>query len=115
MNAIDALKHPYFTSPPLPARPGELPRFEDSHEFDRRQFRGQRPKAPARAAGSTSFNSDGYPPTNLGPRAGFGQGNARIPGAARGPRLPPSSIVGGSRRLGDVCAIMPNEEFPKIN
>ncbi|KAJ5787436.1 hypothetical protein N7457_002426 [Penicillium paradoxum] len=43
INAIDALKHPYFTTPPLPAQPGDIPKFADSHEFDRKKFRSQRP------------------------------------------------------------------------
>ncbi|RYC59828.1 hypothetical protein CHU98_g6398 [Xylaria longipes] len=36
INAIDALEHPYFKSSPYPARPEDIPTFEDSHEFDRR-------------------------------------------------------------------------------
>ncbi|QQK44991.1 Serine/threonine-protein kinase bur1 [Penicillium digitatum] len=39
INAMDALKHPYFTTHPLPARPGEIPQFADSHELDRKKFR----------------------------------------------------------------------------
>ncbi|KAI9677558.1 MAG: serine/threonine protein kinase, CMGC, CDC2/CDK sub [Caeruleum heppii] len=53
INAIDALKHPYFHSHPLPARPGDLPRFEESHELDRRKFRGQRAAMPPAPAGGT--------------------------------------------------------------
>ncbi|EMR70619.1 putative cmgc cdk protein kinase protein [Eutypa lata UCREL1] len=34
INAIDALEHPYFKSHPYPARPDDIPRFEDSHELD---------------------------------------------------------------------------------
>ncbi|KAF3479585.1 CMGC/CDK protein kinase [Arthroderma uncinatum] len=51
INAIDALKHPYFTTPPLPARPGDIPSFEDSHELDRRKFRGQKAALPPAPAG----------------------------------------------------------------
>ncbi|KAI9797527.1 MAG: serine/threonine protein kinase, CMGC, CDC2/CDK sub [Piccolia ochrophora] len=53
INAIDALDHPYFRSEPLPANPGDLPRFEDSHELDRRRFRGQRAALPPAPAGGT--------------------------------------------------------------
>ncbi|KAL9011026.1 MAG: hypothetical protein Q9173_004096 [Seirophora scorigena] len=83
INAIDALKHPYFTNHPLPARPGDIPRFEDSHELDRRKFRGQkleRPPAPAGGSVGMGVNGDwingsgpqhyqGLPrPRGLGPR-----------------------------------------------
>lgn len=53
INAIDALEHPYFKNMPLPAKPGEIPRFEDSHELDRRKFRGQRAALPPAPAGGT--------------------------------------------------------------
>lgn len=53
INAIDALQHPYFQSPPLPAKPGDLPQFEDSHELDRRKFRGQKAALPPAPAGGT--------------------------------------------------------------
>ncbi|KAJ5812562.1 hypothetical protein N7474_008863 [Penicillium riverlandense] len=84
INAIDALKHPYFTTPPLPANPGELPRFQDSHEFDRKKFRNQRPPvAPVPPGGSTdSYSSGGWASGPRGPEPR----NSRIPGAARGGR-----------------------------
>jgi serine/threonine-protein kinase BUR1 len=60
VNAIDALKHPYFHSPPFPARPGDLPQFEDSHELDRRKFRGQKQALPpAPAGGSVGMGPNG--------------------------------------------------------
>ena len=62
INAMDALEHPYFHSAPFPAKPHELPRFEDSHELDRRKFRGQRavlPPAPAGGAVGLATNG-GY-------------------------------------------------------
>ncbi|KAL8944417.1 MAG: hypothetical protein Q9216_000468 [Gyalolechia sp. 2 TL-2023] len=60
INAIDALQHPYFDSHPLPARPGEIPRFEDSHELDRRKFRGQKAALPpAPAGGSVGMGANG--------------------------------------------------------
>lgn len=53
INAIDALKHPYFRNDPLPARPGDLPKFEESHELDRRKFRGQKAALPPAPKGGT--------------------------------------------------------------
>lgn len=51
INAIDALEHPYFKNPPLPAQPHEIPHFDDSHELDRRKFRGQKAALPPAPAG----------------------------------------------------------------
>ncbi|KAL8665857.1 MAG: hypothetical protein Q9202_001980 [Teloschistes flavicans] len=60
INAIDALDHPYFKTPPLPARPGDIPHFEDSHEFDRRRHRGQKAALPpAPAGGSVGIRANG--------------------------------------------------------
>jgi serine/threonine-protein kinase BUR1 len=53
INAIDALNHPYFHMEPLPARPEDIPQFEDSHELDRRKFRGQMAALPPAPAGGT--------------------------------------------------------------
>jgi serine/threonine-protein kinase BUR1 len=53
INAMDALKHPYFTTPPLPLRPGDIPQFEESHELDRRKFRDQQAALPPAPAGGT--------------------------------------------------------------
>ncbi|UCK57750.1 hypothetical protein AFCA_000645 [Aspergillus flavus] len=84
INAIDALKHPYFSNHPLPAHPGELPCFEDSHEFDRRRFRGQRAvMPPAPAGGSVGMGPNGGWSSNSGTRTGADSRNNRIPGAAR--------------------------------
>lgn len=100
INAIDALQHPYFQSPPLPAQPGELPRFEDSHELDRRKFRGQKAALPPAPAGGTVgigskgewANSGG--PSSQGPyanghasrnssaSAGYGGGGGGFQGSA---------------------------------
>lgn len=75
INAIDAMKHPYFTNPPLPAKPSDLPRFEDSHELDRRKFRGQKAAPPPAPAGGT---------VGMGPNGdfthGLGQPNQNPPG-----------------------------------
>ncbi|KAK2628599.1 hypothetical protein QTJ16_001702 [Diplocarpon rosae] len=53
INAIDALQHPYFRNAPLPAQPGDLPTFEDSHELDRRKFRSQKAAPPPAPKGGT--------------------------------------------------------------
>ncbi|KAI9790389.1 MAG: serine/threonine protein kinase, CMGC, CDC2/CDK sub [Peltula sp. TS41687] len=67
INAVDALKHPYFTSDPLPAKPGELPKFEASHELDRRRLRGQqqRPALPPAPAGGS---------VGMAPKTGWANG-----------------------------------------
>ena len=60
INAMDALQHPYFKNQPLPAKPGELPQFEESHELDRRRFRGQKAALPpAPAGGSVGMGLNG--------------------------------------------------------
>ncbi|KAJ5984432.1 Serine/threonine-protein kinase bur1 [Penicillium waksmanii] len=67
INAIDALKHPYFTTPPLPLHPGEIPTFADSHELDRKKFREQRaPGPPAPPVGS----ADTTPGSRVQPEEG---------------------------------------------
>ena len=67
INAIDALQHPYFKTPPLPAKPGELPQFEESHELDRRKFRGQKAKLPpAPAGGTVGMGANGEWTNNVG-------------------------------------------------
>ncbi|KAL3469279.1 kinase-like domain-containing protein [Aspergillus californicus] len=99
VNAMDALKHPYFSTPPLPARPGDLPSFEDSHELDRRRFRGQRAALPpAPAGGSVGMGRNGGWSTNSGNRTGTETRNARIPGAARGAKLNTNGNQGNQRR-----------------
>ncbi|KAL8761826.1 MAG: hypothetical protein Q9184_002069 [Pyrenodesmia sp. 2 TL-2023] len=85
INAIDALEHPYFKSHPLPARPGDIPQFEDSHELDRRKFRGQKAALPpAPAGGSVGMGANGEWANGPGPPAY--QGPLRPPG--RGLALP---------------------------
>ncbi|OOQ87575.1 Serine/threonine-protein kinase bur1 [Penicillium brasilianum] len=99
INAIDALKHPYFTTPPLPAKPGEIPHYQDSHELDRKKFRDQRaPMPPAPAMGSTDPTSNGGW-TGPGSRPDSRNSNhSRIPGAARGGR--PNGPPGVPHRRG---------------
>ncbi|KAL8928008.1 MAG: hypothetical protein Q9208_002083 [Pyrenodesmia sp. 3 TL-2023] len=85
INAIDALEHPYFKSHPLPARPGDIPRFEDSHELDRRKFRGQKAALPpAPAGGSVGMGVNGE--WANGPGEPAYQAPLRPPG--RGPGFP---------------------------
>ncbi|KAJ5126236.1 hypothetical protein N7448_005547 [Penicillium atrosanguineum] len=83
INAIDALKHPYFTTPPLPARPGDIPRFQDSHEFDKKKPPQRPPMPPAPAGGSANTASNGgwASSGSRGPDS-----RSRFPGAARGGR-----------------------------
>ncbi|ORX59041.1 Pkinase-domain-containing protein [Hesseltinella vesiculosa] len=37
ITALEALDHDYFYSKPMPAEPGDLPKYEASHELDRRR------------------------------------------------------------------------------
>lgn len=69
INAMDALNHPYFTNTPLPAHPSEIPHFEDSHELDRRKFRGQKATLPPAPAGYD---------VGMGPNGDWGQGGGQI-------------------------------------
>ncbi|KAK7967778.1 uncharacterized protein PG986_002055 [Apiospora aurea] len=74
INAVDALQHPYFTTAPLPAQPGEIPTYEDSHELDRRKYQDRKAALPPAPKGGAvgdggfhgnhqSFSSgDGYGP-----------------------------------------------------
>lgn len=89
INAIDALQHDYFKVAPLPARPEDLPRYQDSHELDSRR-RGQEKKMnlpPAPAGGTVGMGPDEWNPQG-GPYTGNGYHN----GPAyrdRGPGGPP--------------------------
>ncbi|OAP57077.1 serine/threonine-protein kinase bur1 [Fonsecaea erecta] len=88
INAIDALKHPYFHSAPYPARPEELPSFEESHELDRKKFRDQRTKRPPAPAGGSvgigpqgEWGISGRPlPPHEGMRGGGPHPGPRVPG-----------------------------------
>ncbi|PSS02444.1 kinase-like domain-containing protein [Coniella lustricola] len=112
INAIDALEHPYLHSAPLPAKPGDLPTMEESHELDRRKFHDRKAALPPAPKGGTvgrgpqhgaggpdaAFNSaDGYgrngvnggryPPSSQRPGPAPGE---RMPAWSRGPHgLPP--------------------------
>ena len=88
INAIDALQHAYFRNSPLPAKPGDLPSFEESHELDRRKFHDRKAALPPAPKGGTVGRgaADGG---NGGPNSGFnnvdgygprsGMGNGRFP------------------------------------
>ncbi|KAL9628294.1 MAG: hypothetical protein Q9164_007331, partial [Protoblastenia rupestris] len=59
INAVDALQHPYFKTEPLPAKSGDIPQFQESHELDRRKFREQKANPPpAPAGGSVGMGPD---------------------------------------------------------
>jgi len=60
INAMDALQHPYFTTPPLPAKPGNLPTYEDSHELDRRKHHERKTLLPPAPAGGTVGMDESY-------------------------------------------------------
>ncbi|EAA26759.3 hypothetical protein GE21DRAFT_8070 [Neurospora crassa] len=90
INAIDALNHPYFRTAPLPALPGDLPTFEESHEFDRRKFQDRKAALPPAPKGGTVgrgavVNSQG-PDTGFSGRDGYGGGGRN---GANGGRYPP--------------------------
>ena len=90
INAIDALEHEYFKAAPLPARPEELPRYQDSHELDNRK-RGQekqRALPPAPIGGTVGMGPDEY--NGSGPGNGYGY-NDRPPRGGYGRDRPPAS------------------------
>ncbi|KFZ07685.1 hypothetical protein V502_09831 [Pseudogymnoascus sp. VKM F-4520 (FW-2644)] len=70
LNAIDGLKHHYFTENPLPANPGDLPTFEESHELDRRSRGGPKQGLPPAPRGYAV----GGEPANAGNRP-YGNGD----------------------------------------
>jgi serine/threonine-protein kinase BUR1 len=108
VNAIDALQHPYFRTAPFPAKPHELPSFEESHELDRRKFHDRRAALPPAPKGGTvgrgphdgpnaSFSSDGFSSRN----GVNGGGGGRYPRNSRGPgeRVPAWRRGGGDHAL----------------
>lgn len=96
ITAMSALAHPYFRAHPPPAKPSELPTFEDSHELDHRKERGQKERPPPAPAGGTV----GQGPQGAEEWGGPGpQPNAREPYYGSGPpsredrnRGPPPNI-----------------------
>ena len=76
INAMDALDHPYFKNAPLPAKPGEIPSFQESHELDRRKFREQKANLPPAPAGGT---------VGMGPDGDFADGHGHAQPIRGGP------------------------------
>lgn len=68
-NATDALEHPYFKSTPLPAKPSEIPQFQESHELDRKKLREQKANPPPAPAGGT---------VGMGPMGDFTNGTGPV-------------------------------------
>jgi serine/threonine-protein kinase BUR1 len=114
INAIDALKHPYFTTQPLPARPGDLPQFEESHELDRRKFREREKLPPAPAGGTVGIN--GQQGGDWGNSQSYGNGNRRGPHDRRSGAVPPppppqrNGFNGGGGRDMQVRGGAPNRD-----
>ena len=110
INAIDALEHPYFKQHPLPAKPGELPQFEESHELDRRKFRDQKSKLPPAPAGGTvgmgGINVNGNWANGVGPPPYSDQ--RRPPPPPGPPHLPNPSRNGHDTRP-------PNNQTHQVN
>lgn len=103
INAIDAIGHAYFKNHPLPAKPGEIPQFEDSHELDRRKFRGQKAGPPPAPAGGS---------VGMGPNGDFSHGLAQAPQRQQRPRGGASNYQNGqvqnqSRRNNYDCRYPP--------
>ena len=96
VNAIDALQHEWFRTKPYPARPEELPTYEDSHELDSRRRGHEKQRAalpPAPAGGDVGmgpdeWNGSGPPPYQNG--YGYGERAPRQYGGGRD-RGPPGN------------------------
>lgn len=78
VNAVDALEHAYFKSSPYPAKPEDIPFYEDSHELDRRKFQAQKAALPPAPRGGTVGVGPYEGPQ--GYASGDGYGNARMNG-----------------------------------
>jgi serine/threonine-protein kinase BUR1 len=94
------LKHPYFRNDPLPAQPGSLPTFEESHELDRRKFRGQKAAPPPAPKGGTvgmgptgGWGGDG----GGGGNSGFGDNYGGVNRAHHNSNRHPNLVYGGYR------------------
>ncbi|KAK5149427.1 hypothetical protein LTR04_007079 [Oleoguttula sp. CCFEE 6159] len=98
INAIDAIRHKYFRTAPLPARPEDIPWFEDSHELDRRKFREKKSALPpAPAGGTVGMGADGHwtgsGPPNGGPwMNGYGNADRQRGGGHTQDRGPPGTV-----------------------
>ncbi|KAK8111836.1 kinase-like domain-containing protein [Apiospora kogelbergensis] len=93
INAVDALQHPYFTTAPLPAQPGDIPTYEDSHELDRRKYTDRKAALPPAPKGG-AVGDGGF----HGNTQGFSSGDGYGPpgGRANGGRHP-TAQNGGHR------------------
>lgn len=78
VNAVDALEHAYFKSAPYPAKPEDIPFYEDSHELDRRKFQAQKAALPPAPRGGTVGVGPYEGPQ--GYASGDGYGNSRMNG-----------------------------------
>lgn len=84
INAIDALEHPYFKTAPYPARPEDIPTFEDSHELDRRKFHDRKAALPPAPKGGTVGGAFDGPNVGFGSGEGYGnRANGRHHGGNR--------------------------------
>lgn len=99
INAHDALQHPYFRNAPFAANPGDLPSFEESHEFDRRKYHDRKAALPPAPKGGTVGR--GVLEGNSGPNSAFnssdGYGGRNGVNGSRFPRNGPPP-PGGERR-----------------
>lgn len=91
VNAMDALKHPYFQTAPHPILPGDLPTFEESHELDRRKFQDRSKVAalpPAPKGGDVGRGPGGDNNTGAGfnHRDNYSNRNGSANGGGRYPR-----------------------------
>lgn len=66
INALDALDHEYFRNEPLPMKPGELPKFEESHEIDSERFKMMK-QAPSHSNMARPSASAPFPQRNQAP------------------------------------------------
>ena len=98
INAVDALQHDYFKTAPLPARPEDIPKYEDSHELDARRRGHEKQRAvlpPAPAGGTVGMGPDEW--TGSGPMNGYSYGDRAPRGGGGGygrDRGPPAAYAG---------------------
>ncbi|KAK4895014.1 serine/threonine protein kinase, CMGC, CDC2/CDK subfamily [Elasticomyces elasticus] len=87
VNAHDALGHDYFHTAPLPSRPGDLPRYQDSHELDSRRRGAEKGRGvvppPAPAGGTVGMGADDGEWNGSGPPS-YNNGYDRGPDRGRG-------------------------------
>ncbi|KAF2858154.1 Pkinase-domain-containing protein [Piedraia hortae CBS 480.64] len=97
INAVDAMRHPYFSTEPLPLPPHRLPKYRDTHELDSRRRGQEKPLAPLQAhvggAAGNEWNGyiNGYPnPRDRGlPRGYDGRNRHQFPDNGRMPARRP--------------------------